>query len=721
MKWSNVRLIFARELRDQLRDRRTFFMVAVLPLLLYPLLGMSIMQVTQFLREHPSTVWVIGAEHQPESQPLLDGDKFARDVCPENESQLLKIGQVDNRMPAAGDHESIAALAAEKIHEGLFDVVVIIRGPDESAAGLKASAERIYVSADDKSRIAHDRVGRIVNRWNEAMKEEKLKSLGVPVAAAEPVKLMSTDVSRESTRRAAIWAKLLPLIVLIWALTGAFYPAVDLCAGEKERGTLETLLCSPAGRSEIVWGKLLAIMMFSIGTSLLNLASIGVTGSFIARQLSDQIGSPPLAATGWLVLALIPMSALFSSLALAIAAFARSSKEGQYYLMPLLLITLPLIMLPMMPTAELTLGTSLVPVTGMILLLRTLVEGHYMEALRFAAPVIAVTGVCTLLAVRWAIDQFNNESVLFRESERFGVGIWLRHLVRDRGETPTFGEGILCGVILLMIQFFANLAMADARIDSWDRLFWVQLIAQVALIATPPALMAIILTRSPRRTLLLTLPRAAAIPAAILLAVSLHSPMMFFAKGIEVLYPVNEKTIEALRPMIEAISTAPLAYVLILIAVTPAICEEIAFRGFILSGLRHMGHKWAAIIISSVFFGLTHGILQQSLAACLVGVVLGYLAVQTGSLLPGVAFHMTYNGMSVLVGRITADTLVDYPVLASLVHSAGESYEYNWPVPVAAGILAILLLAWFRSLPYQAYDEETLQQALDHQTAGAGS
>ena len=125
------------------------------------------------------------------------------------------------------------------------------------------------------------------------------------------------DVAPESSRRAALWSKVLPFIVLIWALTGAFYPAVDLCAGEKERGTLETLLCSPAQRLEIVWGKLLTIMTFSVATSLLNLASLGTTGTFLIMQMERQgaslgrsgIGTPPLSAVLWLLMALIPLSA----------------------------------------------------------------------------------------------------------------------------------------------------------------------------------------------------------------------------------------------------------------------------------------------------------------------------------------------------------------------------------------------------------------------------
>src|SRR5258707_6512067 len=158
-----------------------------------------------------------------------------------------------------------------------------------------------------------------------------------------------------------------------------------------------------------------------------------------------------------LVLALVPISVLLSALSLAIAAFARSSKEGHYFLLPLLMIALPLMMLSVLPSAELDLGFALIPLSGLLLLLRALIEGQYLEALRFSIPVVGVTAICCLLAIRWAIDQFNNESVLFRESERFGLGLWIRHLVRDREDLPTAGQAVLCGVLLLVIRFFFSL------------------------------------------------------------------------------------------------------------------------------------------------------------------------------------------------------------------------------------------------------------------------
>ena len=123
-------------------------------------------------------------------------------------------------------------------------------------------------------------------------------------------------------------------------------------------------------------------------------------------------------------------------------------------------MTMPLMMLPMSPGSELNLGNSLIPITGVVLLLRTLVEGNYADALPYIVPVCGVTLVCCLLAIRWAIYQFNQESVLFRESERLDLRRWVVHLVRDRQETPSLAEAFFCVALIFVIQFFTRLAIS---------------------------------------------------------------------------------------------------------------------------------------------------------------------------------------------------------------------------------------------------------------------
>jgi sodium transport system permease protein len=465
-----------------------------------------------------------------------------------------------------------------------------------------------------------------------------------------------------------------------------------------------------------------------MATSLLNLTSMTATGTFIVGQIQKmgatrlplEVGPPPIAAVFWLVLALVPIAALFSALSLAIAAFARSSKEGQYYLMPLLMISLPLMMLPVLPASELDLGFALIPLSGLMLLLRALIEGQYLEALRFSIPVVGVTAVCCLLAIRWAVDQFNNESVLFRESERFGLGIWIRHLVRDREDTPTVGEALLCGVLLLVIHFFFSLVVPPPA--NWNMLATSTLIMLIALIAGPACLMAIMLTRRPAKTLLLCPPSfAATVPAAGLLALCLHPALLWLNDGIRFLYPLSPAALGKLREIDGMVTSAPLWQALLVICLAPAICEELAFRGFILSGLRRMGHTWGAIVLTSLFFGLAHGILQQSLGAAVVGLVIGYIAVKTGSLLPGVLYHGVHNSLSLLIGRLTPDVVESNLFLRVLFEPGSEAGQviYRWQSAVIAAALAAGLLWWLKTLPHQRLAEERLQEALDSQPAAA--
>ena len=764
MNFRNVKLIFLREMRDQLRDRRTLFMIAVLPLLLYPLLGMSFFQLAQFMRNTAAKVIVVGEEeltHHDWLPPLLGEPKanrqFDRSLFVNRPDELASLQLAEKKAaptPGSSKQETVASNPLDSARDALGrgDVQVVLYFPPGFGERLDAVREALmqrkanpkaveprmslpepqifYNSAKEKSRIAQMRVDRVLRTWRSSVAQTNLRDGKVPLEAARPFELLPQDVAEEQQRHAAVWSKILPFIIFIWALTGAFYPAVDLCAGEKERGTLETLLASPAQRREIVWGKLMTVMTFSVVTALLNLGSMGMTGKFVLSQF-QQVGAfssesalslPPLISLVWLVIALLPVSALFSALCLACAAFARSTKEGQYYLMPLLLVLMPLMMLPLSPGVELTLGNSLIPVTGVVLLLRSMIEGQYLEALPYIVPVFGITMICCLLAIRWAEEQFQNESILFRESERLDLGRWLVHLVRDRSETPTFAQGVFCSGLILMLIFFMNLAMSSLAVGEIDFWFFFQttFTLQVVCIALPAAFMALLFTSCRKKTLLLDhWPRWQLLVAGALLAVFVRPLGLSLAEGIQKLYPISSEMELQLNEMSHLFDSAPNIWLpLLLIAVLPAFCEEIAFRGFVLSGLRRVGHKWWAIGLSSVAFGLVHPILQQQIAAAAVGMVLGYLAVQTGSLLVCMVFHAIYNGLALAIGELTqqaSGSMADSPLSWIFREDAGFQ---PW-VLVLSAMGTIAILVWLHRLPYRRTKEEQLQEARERSLVSA--
>ena len=715
MRWVNIKWIFLREIRDQLRDRRTIFAILVLPVLMYPLMGMMFLQITQFVQEHPTKVLMIGTANLPDDPKLIEEEHFSGEYCDSQERLLLDL--TIEPAQQEGNPEAARAAAEKRIQSGDYNLVVefpngftgqlekfyqqvdAARNEQEDHQLATIPSPRIFVdSTDDKSGIARRRVEKILNKWREEVIERVFSAGNMPLAASRPFELEELDIAREESRRVAVWSQMVPYLILLWSLVGAFYPAIDLCAGEKERGTMETLLSSPAGRGEIVAGKLLTIMTFSSTTSLLNLASIGFTGFLVTSQmtsispgLGEQFGAPPLITLLWMLVILIPVSLFFSGLTLAVASFARSTKEGQYYLAPLMLISLPLLTLTMLPSVDLTLGTSLIPITGAMLLLEALLEAEYAMALQYALPVLGMTCFCCFLSIRWAIYQFNSESVLFRDSERWSLRLWLRQLARQRGDFPGMGAAISCALVILVLRFFANFIVTPS--EDWQSFFSLNILAQLVTIALPAIVLAFWLSRRPSRALRLSMPPLAVLPLVVLLAATLHPAMVMLGEWIQQLYPFSPASQQMQEVMAGLFEGAPLLAVILFLAVTPALCEELAFRGFIQTSLEQRLKPYTAILVTSFFFAVTHGMLQQSLSAFFGGIVIGVIAWRTGSILPCMLYHLTHNGILAVATLLTVEHLESSPILQFLLESGDEGITYSLAATWAGLAIAVVLVA----------------------------
>ncbi|MBX3422350.1 MAG: CPBP family intramembrane metalloprotease [Pirellulaceae bacterium] len=727
MNWKHVHLIFKREMLDQLRDRRTLFTITVLPLLLYPLLGMLMMQVAQFHRESPVRVYVLGHENWPASLPLLDdtGQIVLANAMDESR-QLLEFTLLDCPDDTKGGIEQYAqkflnaqqADAVIIIDQRFTDRLGIVHAKEAHADGeeqthqppvaqlaaLNAQSGITLLTnmARDQSMIAHTRLSRLIDQWWDQWRMQQLVIAGLPPVLSAPIQLQHLDTSVSTVRQAVRWTKILPFVMLVWALTGAFYPAIDLCAGEKERGTLETLLSSPARRREIVWGKLLTVNVFSIASALLNLLSMHLTTGMVVKGLSagmpgglsESFGPMPIHTMGWLLLLLIPMSAFFSALALAVAALAKSTKEGQYYLMPLLLVTLPLVGVPMIPSVQMNLGTSLIPVSGAILLVRSLIEGRYAEAVSHLPVVFLITGLCCAFAVRWAIRQFESESVMFQEAGRWDMRSWARHLWRDREATAQPSVALLCGALILVVRFFAQFFV------SADTSFITQtLLVQLGIILLPCILMACLLTRKPRWALRIHRTQGSHLVAAMLIGFALHPSYQVLGQAIVEVYPISQDTLQVVKQFEGKIFEHKLWVILGLLAVLPAVCEELAFRGFIFGGLLRRQGVLRAVIVSSLLFGFAHAILQQSITASVMGLLLGLIAWRTGGVLCTIVVHAISNALSLSLawGSRNCTEIPDFLSWAVESGPQGWTYVPHWQFTSVVLSIALFLILFQRS------------------------
>ena len=730
MNWRNIILIFQREVLDQLRDRRTLFMVAVLPVLLYPLLGVGTAQLTALFTEQPRVVVVIGANDLP-PESLLAGDRFSsqwfrstadqeklhvvsdlivsqvtadaqrNSLSDGNQKRLTEARQLRDLIVERQklEKERVQGTASNDPHEtakvetrlreiqaqsdSLFarsEIQVLVLFPANFVQHLADRQKRltqrtsqegeqeelhcdiVQNSADEKSAIAFRRVLDVIQAWERSILKAQLRESQLPSSLTSPLGLREIDLADRNIVSASVWAKIFPALLVMMALTGAFYPAVDLCAGEKERGTMETLLISPARRTEIVIGKFLTVLLFSMTTAVLNLASIGLTGTYLAslalEGATSRLGNltlPPLSSLMWVIVVLIPIATLFSALCLSLATFARSSKEGQYYLSPLLMVTLGLTMFCIAPGTEMQPFFSIMPVVGPSLLLKGLMraQGPDTETYLYAIPVLLTSVGYSFLALWWAIEQFRSEEILFGEAEQFNLERWFRQLIRDKGPVPSFAQALLCFVLMLLLQFgsWKLIQAVILRTPASDQGYFqiqVLMIQQVTLIAGPPLLMGALLTTSLRQTFSLRWPGFVRLMLAGLLATSLHPLTLEFMAHTQWFFPPAPPGVVELMKQLKGTN---LGLALLAMAVTPAICEEIAFRGFLLSGFRRRHRVTVAVILSSFAFGVIHMIPQQVFNASLLGLILGSICVQTRSLFPGIAFHFVYNSLGVLHDR----------------------------------------------------------------------
>jgi sodium transport system permease protein len=665
MRWSIIRLIWHRELRDQLRDRRTIFMIAILPILVYPVAGFGIMQLFVGLVNRPSVVGVQGAQYLPpqvpapgpkDYPPLLverDGEQRFPDryleSFEEGRTRVVLVGE--GEVPSAGrdnSQEFLDGIDRGPLLARQVDVLLVVPA-DFTDLLEKAGRPPLFVltrEGEEHGRLVEGRLRRILDRWKKDLKDVRLRRAGLPENFDDPFEVQDEARARPAGKKAAeelfdLLVRIFPFVLVMWSLAGALYPAVDLCAGEKERGTMETLLISPASREEIVWGKFLTIWVFSAATALLNLLSMGLTTWLFSPIPHDAFRASSLL---WGVVLLLPLSAFFSAVCLAVGAYARSSKEGQYYLMPLFLVTMPLIFLTLAPGVELNPFYSMVPVTGVALLLQKLMAPTPDRGLwMYFVPVLAPMVIYGWLALRWAIEQFQREEVLFREAERLDLKLWLQRLFREKEELPSAGEALFCfGLILGLMWLAAGLGSTLSLKGNAVR--------YLAFVAAPPLLMAILLTTRPAGGLALRLPPAWAVPAAILQAVLLFPAAT--ALTVALLSPEIKQSLEEAARLASAstggsgtphLSGSLRIPSLLVLAVLPALCEELAFRGFILSGLRRRFRPWTAIFLSSFLYALYQMNVFQCLPHFLAGVVLAILALRTRSVWPAVAFHLVWN------------------------------------------------------------------------------
>ena len=408
MNWNNIATVYRKELRDSLRDRRTLLSTIIIPTLVMPFIvlsaGMISYKVVNKAREEIPSVMVLGGADSPVVRAAIEANKSIKLV------------------PATADWKQ------RIIDKNLRAAVELPPGFDAALGHGESATVKIYnYESELRSGFAVSELRRFFTEYRDKTVAARLAAQGLPASFIKPFEIRSANVAPLEKVGGNMVGGIIPYFFIILCFMGAMYPAIDLTAGEKERGTMETILCSPVARIDLVVGKFLLVLTASLATVVFSLLSMGATfvvGGLLLAQGGGGVAAaaakgsaaqlPTIDPLGLLavVAMVLPVAVLFAAVLLTIALFAKNYKEAQSYVSPLIIVIILPAMMAMLPGVELNTRLALVPILNISLVSKELVSGvwhwHYL-ALIFGSSCLYAAAALAL-----CVRMFNRESVLFR-------------------------------------------------------------------------------------------------------------------------------------------------------------------------------------------------------------------------------------------------------------------------------------------------------------------
>lgn len=395
-------LVFLKELKELIRDRKTLFFMIALPIIVFPLIiGVVVYISGKAVEKAQNEVLdyaVVGSDYAPElAQRISDDERFKLISLPK---------EVDIRT---------------WVREEKADFVLVI--PENYSDDALRSGQitlQIYLN-DAGLNMVQNRLNEIVKEIADRNQTAAFDALDLTEAQQkallEPIVLEKIDVADKRENWGQKIGGVVPYIVFILCLQGAMIPATDLGAGEKERGTLETLLISPIDRHKLVLGKFITIAFAGVTSALITVTSMALWGILLSQGMAVKVVAEFMGAISiidfvLMFLMLIPVVAIFSSVLLSLSIYARSFKEAQGYMTPLVMVVIMPVILAMLPGVELKGGWAWVPLTNVALAIRELIKGtmDYMQLVAIFGSTAIIAGLFIAFSVYW----FNKEKVLFR-------------------------------------------------------------------------------------------------------------------------------------------------------------------------------------------------------------------------------------------------------------------------------------------------------------------
>lgn len=689
--WATMRVIWAKELVETLRDRKTIVMMIVVPLLMYPLIFLALGQATAMQVESMRTSEVAIGVTKDVPGPVRDALTKAEfttllEVADGDElTKRVRSGELGGGIMLAPSPPVRTSVDGEAAGSTNLKGANTDDGPRPAFSdGGTLPLRLVFDGGSDLSRNAEGRIREGLKEFERDELNRRLKAIGRPLSYVDPVSINADNIAPPTRQGGYFLGQILPMLISVLMIGAAFYPAIDLTAGEKERGTLQTLLTAPITPIAIVGGKYLAVVTLTLITGVMNLASMAFVAlaipmpAEVAAEFSLDFG---LDVVLLMLVALVLMGMMFGAVMMAIAVTAKSFKEAQNYLTPIYLLCIFPLLISGLPGVQLTEVSAALPIINLALAIKSLlVDGA-------ASPLLGIVFISTAcwiaLALVLAARVFRNESVLLGDAGISALFARRTGSFGSRPSVPTIGEMVvLLGVTLLGIFYGSVLLQGASLLAIIHTTQWV-------LLLLPAVAMVLVLKLDTTATFRLRRAPAWAWVAAFAGGAGTWAAAQLLLHALfqtDVL-PVPTSAMEEFQAQLAALASEPGSALMLFagVALAPAICEEALFRGVVLSALsRRLSARWA-ITIQAILFGVYHLNIYQALPATAVGLLLGAIALRSRSIWPGVLLHALHNGLAVAVQFYILD---DAPAAAT-----GDAFPLWFLALLLGPVVAIILVA----------------------------
>ena len=670
--------MFRYEITMLVRDTRTLLITVVAPLILFPLFIFATNRVERSeerrLERAEYRYVVVGSEadwarQRVERALALGGGggsdaRFSEMLDVDDAEEALQSGFIHLVVESFTGEEYQQLLAAEGAEEtgdegaaedGTSDGAAVEGGgaageditgsaasaltadapPGAEPEPLPARALRLRFRSDsDFSRRARSRLEGRLRSSREAERDSVFMARGFPVPVDRVIPVRSQNMASSQKEGGAILGLALTPALLLLMLTGGSIVAVDAISGEKERGTLETLLTTAATRGEIVWAKLLAVVLVGIAVAVVNVANLGV---YLGLGVVDLPASLQIGLSfdriALLFLLFVPLAVLVSGALLLLSGISRSYREYQIYFFPIFLVFLIPSLAPVLPGMDLRSAIALVPISGVAVAVREVMIGEV--DLLYAILAFFSTGAAALWLAILTERSLSNERLISRsELDRAdlegGPALFPRHVLR-------WFLGFWVVFFIVSLWFGESLGVRG------------QILVNLVGIFLGGSVFLMWRYRLPvKETLGLRMPHPAVWVAVLIGAPSSLILGIGLAELINThVFPIPDGMLEAFG---ESLAEPDLAFweLLLFLSILPGVLEEVAFRGVLLSGVRKRFGPWGTALLVGAIFGFFHVSLFRIVPTAWLGVILSGVVLLSGSILPAILWHALNNAAAIV-------------------------------------------------------------------------